>query len=325
MALAGGITRRAVLQAMIGGAAGLWSGCGCSGGRRRGRPLVVWSCGGSYYCLLEFNKRFEETESCRIVYSSAPVDNLTSALADRPRNVDVLVGRSGPGWLDLVEKDRLAEDPQVFALDPCYIVVAPGNPRGIQGLPDLKRPDVRTVYAPRASNPSGMVVDLLLISADEVLEPGIWDGFMDNAVEVFDCGWKLFPPIIEGRADATVARLSLARAPQFRGKVDLIPIPAEVLANMGKATNSVPQRVATLRDGQRTELGRKYVAALLGDLGAAVCLKHGYLHRLSSQADPYREFFSLPVSRDRGKHCCGSSRNALMRKYAGESGTQEEQ
>lgn len=324
MALEGGITRRAVLQAMIGGTLGLWSGCGFSGGRRRGRPLVVWSCGGSYYCLLEFNKRFEEAESCRIVYSSAPVDNLTTALAEKPRKVDVLVGRSGPGWLDLVEKDRLADEPQVYALDPCYIIVAPGNPRGIQRLPDLKRPDVRTVYAPHASNPSGMVVDLLLISADNVLEPGIWDGFMDNAVEVFDCGWKLFPPVIEGRADATIARLSLAMSPQFRGKVDLIPIPAEVLANMGKAINSIPQRVATLRDGDRTDLGRKYVADLMGELGAEICPQHGYLHHLRREADPYREFFSVPVSRDRGKHCCGASRNALMRKYGRESGTQEQ-
>jgi len=286
---------------------------------------VVWSCGGSYYCLLEFNKRFEKAESCRIVYSSAPVDNLTTALAEQPRKVDVLVGRSGPGWLDLVENDRLADEPQVYALDPCYIVVARGNPKRIKGLPDLKRPGVRTVYAPTASNPSGMVVDLLLISADNVLEPGIWDGFMDNAVEVFDCGWKLFPPVIEGRADATVARLSLAMAPQFRGKVDLIPIPTEVLANMGKATNSIPQRVATLKDGNRTDLGRKYVAALLGDLGAETCPKHGYLHRLCQEAEPYREFFSLPVSRDRGKHCCGSSRSAVMQKYGKESGTQEEQ
>ena len=319
MALEGGVTRRAVLQAMMGGAVGLWSGCGLSRGRRRGQPLVVWSCGGSYYCLLEFNKRFEEAESCRIVYSSAPVDNLTTALADKPRKVDVLVGRSGPGWLDLVEKDRLADEPQVFALDPCYIVVARGNPKGIKGLPDLKRPGLRTVYAPTASNPSGIVVDLILISADEVLEPGIWDGFMDNAVEVFDCGWKLFPPIIEGRADATIARLSLARAPQFRGKVDLIPIPAEVLANMGKAMNSIPQRVATLRDGERTELGGKYVAALMGELGAEACANHGYLHRLSQEADPYREFFSLPISRERSRHCCGASRQALIDARTGES------
>ena len=324
MALEGGITRRAVLQAMIGGAVGLWSGCGSSRVRRRGQPLVVWSCGGSYYCLLEFNKRFGEAESCRIVYSSAPVDNLTTALAEKPRNVDVLVGRSGPGWLDLVEKDRLADEPQVFALDPCYIVVAPGNPRGIRGLPDLKRPGVRTVHAPTASNPSGIVVDLILMSADEVLEPGIWDGFMDNAVEVFDCGWKLFPPIIEGRADATIARLSLVMAPQFRGKVDLIPIPAEVLANMGKAMNSIPQRVATLRDGKRTDLGRKYVAALVGELGAEVCPKHGYLHRLSQQAEPYREFFSIPISRERTRHCCGASRQALIESRR-ESGPPAEQ
>lgn len=325
MAPEGGITRRAVLQGMIGGAVGLLSGCGFGGGRGRARPLVVWSCGGSYYCLLEFNKRFEEAESCRIVYSSAPVDNLTTALAEKPRKVDVLVGRSGPGWLDLVENDRLADDPQVFALDPCYIIVARGNPRGIQGLQDLKHPGVRTVHAPSASNPSGMVIDLILLSADEVLEPGVWDGFLDNAVETFDCGWKLFPPIIEGRADATIARLSLAMAPQFRGKVDLIPIPAEVFANMGKAMNSIPQRVATLRDGERTDLGRKYVAALVGELGAEICPKHGYLHRFSSEADPYREFFSLPVSRDRGRHCCGASRQALIESRARESGPQEEQ
>ena len=93
-----GISRRDFLRLSAGGAAAsLLAGCGLSP-RGQHPELLVWSCGGNYDFLLEFNERFEQLVDCRITYSSAPVEHLISVLASRPRGVDVLVGRSGPGW-----------------------------------------------------------------------------------------------------------------------------------------------------------------------------------------------------------------------------------
>jgi molybdate transport system substrate-binding protein len=289
-----GLTRRDFLRTFAGGAAAaLLAGCGAGplGGARQ--RLTVWSCGGNYDLLLDFNGRFEKLASCRIAYSSAPVEHLISVLASRPRGVDVLVGRSGPGWLDLSQQSRLAAKPEVFALDPYVIIVPPGNPAGIEGLADLKRPDVKTAYAPTSSGPSGKVVEFLLETADEVVEPGIWEGYVRNAVEAHDCGWKVFPPVIEGRAHASITRLSMTTVPETRGKVEVIPIPVEVMAAMREGHGAIPQRVAPLADSPSGELAKAYLEHLRGELGRELCREHGYIHRLAPDADRYAPLFAM--------------------------------
>jgi len=290
-----GLSRRDFLRATAGGAgAFLLAGCGLAS--RLARPnLVVWSCGGNYDLLLEFNRRFEEMAGSRITYSSAPVEHLISVLAARARGVDVLVGRSGPGWADLSERGRLAGKPEVFALDPYVIIVPPGNPGRVRGLADLKRPGVKTVYSPAASGPSGKVVKFLLQAADEVIEPGIWDGYVANAIEAHDCGWKVFPPVAEGRAHASVTRLSMTTARETRGKVEIVPIPVKVMAAMKEGHGAIPQRVAVVADGGNPELAGEYVEALQGESGVELCAKHGYVHKLSPEAGRYRPLFRMQV------------------------------
>ena len=225
------------------------------------------------------------------------MEHLISVLAARPRSVDVLVGRSGPGWADLNERGRLAGKPEVFALDPYVIIVPPGNPGRVRGVADLKRPDVKTVYAPTSSGPSGKVVRCLLQAADEVIEPGISDGYVHNAIEAHDCGWKVFPPIVEGRAHASVTRLSMTTVPETKGKVGVIPIPVEVMAAMKEGHGAIPQRTASLAGGKHPELSVRYVQALRGNLGLELCGKHGYIHRLAPEAKSHKPLFAMSAAR----------------------------
>ena len=287
------LSRRDFLRLAAGSAAAsLLAGCGLT--LRRGRPeLRVWSCGGNYDLLLDFNRRFEKMAGGSITYSSAPVEHLISVLAARPRGVDVLVGRSGPGWADLSERGRLANKPQVFALDSYVIIVPPGNPANIRGVADLKRPEVSTVYSPTASGPSGKVVRFLLEAADDVVEPGIYEGFVRNAIEAHDCGWKVFPPVIEGRADAAVTRLSMTTVPETRGKVEIVPIPVGVMAAMKEGHGAIPQRVAVIAGGKNPELAARYVESLRGELGLEVCAEHGFIHRLAPEAKSHRPLFKM--------------------------------
>lgn len=292
------VTRRDFLRLAAGGAAAsLLAGCGALGLAARGGTLRVWSCGGNYDLLLDFNEWFEHETGCRITYSSAPVERLVSLVSAHPQGVDVLVGRSGPGWNELREKGRLAGPLEVFALDTYVIIVPPGNPANIRGVADLKRPGVRTVYSPRASGPSGTVVQAVLEAADEVVEPGIWEGYVRNAVAAYDCGWKVFDAVIEGLADATVARLSMTTAPETRGKVEVIPIPVKVMAAMRTGHGAIPQRSTVLSDAPEPELARAYLDALSGDPGRRACEHHGYVHRLSPNADDYRPLFEMGVGR----------------------------
>ena len=292
------VTRRDFLRLAAGGAAAsLLAGCGALGLFTRGRTLRVWSCGGNYDLLLDFNEWFEHENTCRITYSSAPVERLVSLVSAHPRGVDLLVGRSGPGWDELREKGRLAGPPEVFALDTYVIIVPPGNPAGIRGLIDLKRPGLRTVYSPRASGPSSTAVQAVLEAADQVIEPGIWEGFIRNSVAAYDCGWKVFDAVIEGLADATVARLSMTTAPETRGKVEVIPIPVKVMAAMRTAHGAIPQRATVLADAPEPELAASYLQSLFDDPGRLSCEKHGYVHHLSGNADDYRPLFEMGVGR----------------------------
>jgi ABC-type molybdate transport system substrate-binding protein len=292
------LTRRDLLR-LFAGAAGASVLAGCAGQRLLSRrpQLVVWSCGGNYESLLDFNRHFEELAGCRVTYSSAPVEHLISLLGTRPRGVDILVGRSGPGWFDLSDAKRLAGKPQVFALDPYVIIVPPGNPGNVRGLEDLKRRGVKTVYAPTSSGPSGRVVQIILQTADEVLEPGIWAGYVQNAIEAHDCGWKVFPPVIEGRAHASVTRLSMTTVAETKDRVEVIPVPVKVMASMKEGHGAIPQRVAPIARGKHPELAKQYIDALKGELGLAACQRHGYIHRLAPDAERYKSLFKMRVQR----------------------------
>jgi molybdate transport system substrate-binding protein len=287
------VSRRGFLGLAAGAvAASLLSGCGLRARSRRPR-LTVWSCGGNYDLLLDLNARFEKIAGCRITYSSAPVERLISLLASKSRGVDLLVGRSGPGWADLSQAGRLAGKPQVFALDPYVIIVPPGNPAAITSLRHLKGDGIRTVYSPTSSGPSGKVVQYLLEAADEVLEPGISEGYVRNAIDAYDCGWKVFPPVIEGRAHASITRLSMTTAPETAGKVDVIPIPVRVMAAMREGHGAIPQRAAILAGGPNPELAARYLEALTGELGMEVCQNHGFIHARAPEADDYRPLFRM--------------------------------
>lgn len=314
MPACGDLTRRDFLKSLAGGAAaGLLTGCGLASGGTEGEDMLVWSCGGNYDFLLDFNRRFEELTGSRVTYSSAPVEHLISLLASRDRGVDVLVGRSGPGWQDLAKAGRLAGKREVFALDTYVIIVPPGNPANIQGLADLKRPDVKTVYSPTSSGPSGKVIRFLLQTADEVVEPGIWEGFVRNAIEAHDCGWKVFPPVIEGRAHASVTRLSMTTVRETRGKVDVVPIPVAVMAAMREGHGAIPQSVAPLAGSPSPELGARYIEHLGGDLGYQVAGEHGYIHRLHPEADRYEALFRMgagPMGSQGGRESKPGSRMA---------------
>jgi molybdate transport system substrate-binding protein len=307
------VSRRELLRLALGGAAtSVLAGCGALGGGEKERKLRIWSCGGNYDLLLDFNEWFEQEHDCRITYSSAPVERLVALVSSQPRGVDLLVGRSGPGWEELREKGRLAGPPEVFALDTYVIIVPPGNPAGVHSVADLKRPGLRTVYSPRASGPSGVVVQAVLEAADEVVEPGIWEGYVRNAVAAYDCGWKVFDAIIEGLAEATVARLSMTTVPETKGKVDVIPIPVPVMAAIKTGQGAIPQRVTVLSDAPSPQLAVTYLEALLSAPGKEICEQHGYVHRRSDYADNYQRLFDMSAGR-------GGSRRGKAAREGGEA------
>jgi ABC-type molybdate transport system substrate-binding protein len=227
------------------------------------RTLVLWSCGGNYESLKSYISQFEAREGVRVRYTAAPAAFLLARALDCPSPPDVLVGRGGPGWDSLLEVGRCAGAPLVFAADPLVIAVACGNPKGIESVADLGRDGVRVSLSPGAMRPKSKVPGMFMAAVSEKLYPGLVERWENNAVVRSKCGRHLLAPLLDGRADAAIAPRSLLFYPEYRGKLEEVPIPAWELLSM-KACPAIPQCAVALsgREQARQKLAERFVAGL---------------------------------------------------------------
>ena len=232
---------------------------------RRGKMLTVWSCGGNYESLKEYVRDFSKREHVRVRYTAAPVMYLLEEAMKNPQPPDVIVGRAGPGWIALRNAGLLLEGPEFFAIDPLVIAVAPGNPKHIEGIEDLGRPDIRVALASGAMRPKGKVPTLLMAGVSNVFYPGLVERWENNAVENLTCGRHLLEPIIAGQADAAIIPRSVLTYRQYAGKVEEVVIPARELLTMKKGGPSLPQCAGVLKVAAkrgRQEAAHRFVYGL---------------------------------------------------------------
>lgn len=244
------------------------------------RPKVtVRSCGGNFELLCAFVQDFERRHGCRVEYLAAPVQYLLELAAADPDHLpDVLVGRSGPGWALLQSQGRLAEPPQVFAIDPLVIVTPLGNPAGVRSLVDLGREGVRVLAAPGAMRPKGRVVGSLMADVSEALHPGLVDRWERNTVEEVPCGRLLARRLQQGRGDAAVLPRSQTAQPPLAGACEVVEIPPDVLNLMRSGRGSLPQSVGRTVRNPGNVLADRFAAELADGAGGLVEAS-GYLPR----------------------------------------------
>lgn len=251
--------------------------------------LSLWSCGGNYHGLVDFARQFEQRHNCRVHYTAAPVEYLLERAVFGPDQPDVLVGRSGPGWLALSKLGKLERGPTFFAADPYVILVAPGNPCNIRDLVDLGRPGLRIVSSPDAMRPKGKCAGHLMEAADRKFHPGLLERWENNAVgRGLKCGRELTDPIIRGQADAAIGYLSLSMYAGARGRVETVAIDPKYIKAMTACKATVGQCVGILRGSRNPDLANSFHDELLGEYGREVLEQHGYVHITSPAVRPYQ-------------------------------------
>ncbi len=252
--------------------------------------LSVWSCGGNYHGLAEFVRHFEQRHNCRVHYTAAPVEFLLERAVFTSDQPDILVGRSGPGWLALGKVGKIERGPTFFAADPYVILVAPGNPCNVRDLADLGRPGLRVVISRHAMRPKGKCAAHLMEAASQKFHPGLVERWENNAGELgeFKCGRELTDPIISGQADAAIAYLSVAMYPGARGKVETVAVDPRYIKAMTACKATVGQCICILRGSRNPDLASSFHDELVGEYGRHVLEQHGYLHITSPAVEPYK-------------------------------------
>jgi len=257
--------------------------------------LVVWSCGSNYESIADFSRGFEEGHNCRVRYTGAPVQYLLELALQRTGEVDVIVGRAGPGWEKLRQEDKLAYGPVYFVVDPYVIITQQGNPKGIAGLEDLGKPGIRVAHSPYAMRPRGMCPAHLMAAASEQFHPGLVERWENNAVDVLKCGRMLHEPVVAGEADAAVVPLNVTAWPELRGRVEVIPIDTKYLLAMKQCRATMPQCAGVVARARQSELARAFVDELAAPSGRALLERHGYVHISAPQAKAFEPLLEVFV------------------------------
>ena len=260
--------------------------------------LVVWSCGGNYESLSDYARAFEREHDCRVRYTAAPVQYLLELAASRNKTADVLVGRGGPGWVALQQRDKLARGPVFFGIDPFVIITPPGNPGNVRDLKDLGRPGVRTAYAPFAMRPRGKCPSHLMAMVDAKFDPGLAERWLNNTTAYMKCGRKLCEPILEGRADAAIVPRSTTSWPEVAGKVEVIAIGPEYHGALKSCRAVPPQCAGVLAGGRNPELAGAFVDGLVSEAGQRLVAAHGYLPITSPEAQEYHALLKVFTPKD---------------------------
>jgi molybdate transport system substrate-binding protein len=100
-----------------------------------------------------------------------------------------------------------------------YVLAVPkGNPAGITSIKDMAKPGICVVLSFGASPPGGKATMGLMKKA------GVLEGAQKNAVFNGDCVQRTTKMLVNGKADAGIVEQRITCLPEFRGKLDTIPI-----------------------------------------------------------------------------------------------------
>jgi molybdate transport system substrate-binding protein len=151
----------------------------------------------------------------------------------------------------------LVEAPVVFARNKLEILVEPGNPKGITGLADLARTDIKLVLEDETV-PAGKYAAQILATAGVTVDPVSKEADVKSAVA----------KVTSGEADVTIVYVTDVKAAGAKGEGVVIPDDQNVIATypiaVVKATNDHMAAAA-------------FVDAVVKGGGQAALSNHGFL------------------------------------------------
>lgn len=159
--------------------------------------------------------------------------------------------------MDKILEAGLEEDaPQIFATNKITIAVPQGNPKGIESLKDLEKPDV-TVVVCAAEVPCGNSADALFKAADVQVDP----------VSLEQNVSAVASKVAMGEADAGLVYSTDVEASD--GKLEAAPtdVPEDI-------ENRYP--IVVLKDAANPRVAREFVDYVMSDKGQEILERFGF-------------------------------------------------
>nr|WP_319492025.1 substrate-binding domain-containing protein [uncultured Desulfobacter sp.] len=235
--------------------------------------LQVWSCGGLAEAFEPANHEFEQLTQAAIVYTGAFAGALGKSLLTGSAKTEVFA----PRVLELAQKLK-AQGKMLWFKPLCftkYVVATPkGNPAGIESIKDMGKNGVKTIVTPEASPPGGKASMIILKKA------GVADKATANAVLVGDCVQTAVTDLAKGKADAAVIEQRITHLPQFKGKLDILPIPEDFIPPV-----PVPFTIGIMKWAKNRALAESFVDFILSDNGQAWFHRAGFIPAQSEQGE----------------------------------------
>jgi molybdate transport system substrate-binding protein len=148
-------------------------------------------------------------------------------------------------------------EPAIFATNLLTIIVPAGNPKGITGVADLAKPDVKVVLC-AAEVPCGKYAQQILTSAKVSVTPVSYAQNVKGVVT----------PVTAGEADAGIVYTTDVIA--AGDKAEAVDIPADI-----NVVASYP--IASVKASTKQDVDQAFIDFVLGDEGQAILKDYGFL------------------------------------------------
>jgi len=183
------------------------------------------------------------------------------------------------GHLKTLKKAGMMDNYAIYLHNEMVLMVAQGNPKGIKGIKDMARPDVRT------SNPNPVSEGIMRFYGRKVLERnGIWNqisaGKECSSCQTTPNNWftsvhhrETPERILDGRSDTGIVWVTeVEQAKRDGAKVDMVRLPPE-----DSLVNEVSYAIGSLTNSKRKAMADRYVQFLATPGAKAAYAKYGFV------------------------------------------------
>ena len=240
------------LSALLVAAAVIAAGCSSSGSRHQVTVFAAASLTDAFKAMATPFAAAHDNYS--VTFNFAGSQQLVAQLR-QGANADALATADQTTMASVPAKDR-SSAPVVFARNQLVIAVARGNPKHVQTLADLARPDLKVILAAPAV-PAGKYARQALARASTSTNPVSLEDNVEGVVTKVGLG----------EADAGIVYVTDATASR---NVDAVPIPD--IFNVEAAYPAVGLTAGNQRAG-----GQQFLAFLRSPRGQAILRRFGFL------------------------------------------------
>lgn len=242
-----------VLGLLLGACA---DGPGASGSGADGGTIVVHAAASLTDVLGDLAARFESATGATVLLNLAGSQTLATQLVEGAPG-DVFIAADTDRMQAVAEAGLLDAPPTTLVTNVLAIVVAAGNPRGVQGLADLARPDL-VVVLPAEEVPAGRYARDVLAVAGVSVQPMSLERSVRAALA----------RVVQGEADASIVYATDVVAGGSAVEGVAIPVEQNV---------SATYPMAVLAGAAAPEVARSFGEFLGGEEARAVLRDHGFL------------------------------------------------